>query len=356
MPTGIEWTEETWSPATGCSAVSPGCRNCYAARMARRLDGRGVGYDGTTKAKSSRLGAAAMWTGRVNWLPARLEVPLRWRRPRTVFVCSMADLFHEHLDFHRIAAVFGIMAATPHHTYQVLTKRAERMHAFFDWLASHSFPLSPGTRPLVSIAGDIPELIADYAKEELAGNTNGHLLERITAAKEWPLPNVWLGASAEDNKRLHQRLGYLMDTPAAVRFLSCEPLLEALDFEDGPTSPDSTMAPWSNLELGLIHWVIAGGESGAGSRPPHPAWFRKLRDDCAEAGVAFFFKQWGSWAPLETWSKAGIATAAELAIRRRELEDGVEMVCVGKAKAGRRLDGKLHEELPTTKEDTDAKT
>lgn len=313
MPTGIEWTEETWNPATGCSPVSPGCRHCYAARMARRLDGQGVGYDGTTKAAEagSRM-ASAYWSGRVNWLPHRLEVPLRWRKPRRVFVCSMADLFHEELPDEHIYRVLSVAARTPQHTYQILTKRPRRMLE----LLGHRY--LPGAMWDAAVkAGDVsapPDVL-------------------------WPLPNVWLGVSVEDQKRLDARLHYLMETPAAVRFLSCEPLLEELDFEDGPTSPDSTMAPWSRLELGSIHWIIAGGESGAGARPPHPAWFRKLRDDATEAGVAFFFKQWGAWAPY-------IESLHSRSHRREELEAGVEMVCIGKKRAGRKLDGRTWDETP----------
>jgi protein gp37 len=303
--------------------------------MARRLDGQGVGYDGTTKASEagSRM-AGAYWTGRVNWLPERLEVPLRWRKPRSVFVCSMADLFHEELSFPQIAAVFGVMATTPRHTYQVLTKRASRMLEFFDWLEGGAS--SPAS------------IVADHADEELI-NLGRPVWERdIELAPAWPLPNVWLGVSVEDQKRLYPRLHHLMDTPAAVRFLSCEPLLGPLDFEDGPLSPESTMGTWSNLELGSIHWIIAGGESGAGARPPHPAWFRKLRDDATEAGVAFFFKQWGAWAPY-------IESLHSRSHRREELEDGVEMVCIGKKRAGRKLDGRTWDETPS-KEDSNGKT
>lgn len=353
MPTAIEWTEETWNPATGCSMVSPGCRHCYAARMARRLDGQGVGYDGTTKASEagSRM-AGAYWTGRVNWLPERLEVPLRWRKPRSVFVCSMADLFHEHLTNERIAAVFGVMAATPHHTYQVLTKRAERMLSFFDWLNAETRRAG---------LGDVRRLIARYAKEELIGlplSAGGYrrrleLLERIVPATEWPLPNVWLGVSTEDQRRLEERIIYLVETPAAIRFLSCEPLLEALDFNTEALEPPPT---WDRGGiLGELEWIIAGGESGAGARPPHPAWFRKLRDDATEAGVAFFFKQWGAWAPY-------IESLHSLSHRREVLEAEVHgedgdavMVCIGKKRAGRRLDGRTWDETPTT-EDSDGKT
>lgn len=353
MPTGIEWTDETWNPATGCSMVSPGCHHCYAARMARRLDGQGVGYDGTTDplGRTASVMSGAYWSGQVNWLPERLEQPLRWRKPRRVFVCSMADLFHEELSFERIAAVFGVMAATPRHTYQVLTKRASRMVAFFDWLERQEEPA---------------DLIVQRAAWEEGARLPLHPIKETLRSYPWPLLNVWLGVSIEDQRRLEERLHHLMETPAAVRFLSCEPLLGELDFEDGPLSEEraaaigwpclgSTMGTWSNLELGVIHWVIAGGESGIGARPLHPAWVRKLRDDTTAAGVAFFFKQWGTWAPY-------ISSLHSLSHRREVLEAEVHgedsdavMVCVGKKRAGRRLDGRTWDETPTT-EDSDGKT
>ncbi|MGZ4414223.1 MAG: DUF5131 family protein [Gaiellaceae bacterium] len=218
---GIEWTEATWNPVTGCSKVSPGCAHCYAETLSRRF-GR------TTKP----------WTpehARENVVAHadRLGQPTRWRRPRMIFVNSMSDLFHELVPVDFVRRVFDVMTSTERHTFQVLTKRPERALAIAD-------------------------------------------------ALEWP-PNVWLGVSIE-NSRFTYRADVLRQVPAAVRFISAEPLLGSL-FESG-----SRRAP---LELAGIDWLIAGGESGYGYRPVHVEWVRELREVCAALGVAFFFKQWG---------------------------------------------------------------
>jgi protein gp37 len=256
----------------------------------------------------------------------------------------MADLFHEELELGRIAAVFGVMAATPRHTYQVLTKRASRMADFFGWLELQS----ERTRKTV------PQLLAEHTATELG--------QMVPMATEWPLSNVWLGVSIEDQRRLEERLPYLMDTPAAVRFLSCEPLLGPLDCHnetnaggedyDWLTGENYQWRDGSPERLPLrpsLDWIIAGGESGAGARPSHPAWFRKLRDDATEAGVAFFFKQWGAWAPRRP---AILTTAIEERIITDAGGGDVLMRCVGKTKAGRELDGRTWEEMPATMDDT----
>ncbi len=231
---GIEWTHSTWNPVTGCSKVSPGCAHCYAERLSLRF-------------RSSRK----------PWLPAnaaenvvlhpeRLDQPLRWRRPRLIFVNSMSDLFHEQVPLSFIEQVFEVMTEADRHVFQILTKRHER---------------------LVELA---PSLV-------------------------WPR-NVWMGVSIE-NRRWAERADALREVPAAVRFISAEPLLGSL----------------ADLDLSGIDWLIAGGESGPGHRPVRPEWVRELRDACREQSVPFFFKQWGG-----IRSKTG----------------------------GRRLDGKLHSQLP----------
>ena len=219
--TAIAWTDATWNPVTGCTKVSPGCDHCYAERFAERW--RGVpghayehGFDVTLR-------------------PERLDQPLRWTRPRRIFVNSMSDLFHEDIEDNYIDLVFRVMAEAHWHTFQVLTKRPGRMRAF---MARHRFHTDDGRPPF--------------------------------------LPNVWLGASVESNAQ-RGRVGTLLGTPAALRFLSLEPLLGPIDA----------------LLLDGIGWVIAGGESGPGARPMDPAWVRAIRDQCARAGVPFFFKQWG---------------------------------------------------------------
>lgn len=234
----IEWTEATWNPVTGCSEVSPGCAHCYAKTFAERF--RGVpghpyerGFDLLLR-------------------PERIDQPLHWKRPRLIFVNSMSDLFHEDVPDDFIKSVFRVMAQADWHTFQVLTKRSDR-------------------------------------------------LARIADELDWAA-NIWMGVSVE-NQRWTTRIDDLRRVPAAVRFLSCEPLL-------GPLS----------LDLAEIQWVITGGESGHGARPMKPEWVRAIRDQCAASGVAFFFKQWGAYD-----------------------ERGIRL---GKHASGRMLDGRTWGEMP----------
>jgi protein gp37 len=212
----IEWTEATWNPVTGCSKVSPGCANCYAETLSLRY-----GY-------SKLPWTPANAEQNVVLHPERLDQPRKWKRPRLIFVNSMSDLFHELVPWDYIDRVFDVMEQCPRHTFQILTKRPERMRA---------------------IARVVP-------------------------------PNVWLGTSIE-NDRWVKRADFLRETPQAIRFLSLEPLL----------------GPLPSLDLTGIDWAIVGGESGAGHRPIDPQWVRDIRDRCLEAGVAFFFKQWGGITP-----------------------------------------------------------
>lgn len=298
--TRIEWADKTWSPIIGCTRVSPGCDRCYAINTARIRSGNpnpkvSTAFAGTVE----RTAAGLDWTGQVNLLEDRLAEPLRWRKGYRVFVNSQSDLFHPAVPDEFIARVFAVMAATPQHTYQVLTKRHGRMRAL---LSS-----------------------ADFQWKVFDRQAPGERMHTGPAAG-WPLPNVWLGVSVEDQKRADLRIPALLDTPAAVRFLSCEPLLGPIDL-DGPIVPgrgrpkltywltgrpywDETKATTTNTGLTMtplstgprIDWVIVGGESGPGARPMHPDWARSLRDQCVGAGVPFLFKQFGQWgldAPLD---------------------------------------------------------
>jgi len=221
--TAIEWTESTWNPVTGCTKVSRGCDNCYAERFSERF--RGVKGHPYEQGFDLRL-----------W-PDRLEIPLRWRRPRTIFVNSMSDLFHKDVPDRFISAVFDTMERADWHVYQVLTKRSS--------------------------------LLAKYVNRRY---------------KSSPVPpHIWLGVSVEDRDAM-VRIRHLRAANASIRFLSLEPLL----------------GPLGKLELDGIHWVIAGGESGPGFRPVKEEWLCEIRDRCVEAGVPFFFKQWGG-----RWPKAG---------------------------------------------------
>ncbi len=247
--TSIEWTDATWNPVRGCIKVSPGCKFCYAETLAERF--RGVPGNPFEHGFDPRM------------VPEKLHDPLRWREPRRVFVNSMSDLFGEFVPDEYLAAVFGVMAAAPRHTFQVLTKRAERMSSWRGW--RHSNPL------------DWIACMADEALEEQGLPRTERVVHFAPGrgARTWPLPNVHLGVSVEDRKHGLPRVEALRTVPAALRFLSIEPLLEDL----------------GELDLRGIGWVIVGAESGAGHRPMEESWVRSIRDQCATAGVPFFYKQ-----------------------------------------------------------------
>jgi protein gp37 len=259
----IEWTDATWNPVRGCTKISPGCKHCYAERFAERF--RGVVGHPFEQGFDPRV------------VPEMLAAPLRWKRPRLIFVNSMSDLFHGNVPSDYIAAVFGVMAAAPRHTFQVLTKRADRMHSWFKWAARRD-RVGDGIHCAVTEAFGVPALNAYMTRndsDELDGR-RGEFDHLIDEAPEWPLANVWLGVSVENDFYTH-RIEDLQATPAAVRFLSCEPLL----------------GPLPDLNLDDIHWVIVGGESGPGARPMNPDWVRDIREQCRRSQVPFFFKQWG---------------------------------------------------------------
>lgn len=280
--TPISWTHRpgtrgrSWNPIQGCAMVSEGCRNCYAMRQARRfaLDGWSKGLVNLKTGK---------WTGETKFAAHKLDEPFHWKDPSTVFVNSMSDLFYEGFTNEQIAAVFGIMAATPQHTYLILTKRAKRMREWFAWLNDST---SHGKDTCA-------EICRREASKVDSVNVEGY-------DTRWSLPNVWLGVSVENQEAADERIPDLLATPAVVRFLSCEPLLEAVDlrhvqhnreFEvDALTGDHGVHRPLAGRGP-RIDWVIAGCESGPGARPCDVAWLRSLRDQCAAAGVPFFLKQ-----------------------------------------------------------------
>jgi protein gp37 len=248
----IEWTDATWNPVTGCTKVSPGCDHCYAYTFAERW--RGV--DGHYFAGGFDM----------QLRPEKLGLPLRWRRPRRVFVNSMSDLFHATVPAEYIAEVFAVMAATPH-TFQILTKRHGRMR---------------------SLLGD-PEFRAMVQSESATLAHEGVVVDGPNNPWDtWPLHNVWLGVSVENQRWADLRIPALIETPSWIRWLSCEPLIGPVDLD--AADRDAT-------HDGGIDWVVAGGESGAGARPVDAQWVRSLRDQCTDAGVPFFFKQWGGRSP-----------------------------------------------------------
>ncbi|MGV2188802.1 DUF5131 family protein [Agrobacterium vitis] len=285
--TKIEWTDATWNPITGCSVVSPGCTNCYAMKLAGTRLKHHPSREGLTRDTK----AGPVWNGKVRFNREWLTQPLQWKRPRMIFVCAHGDLFAEGVPDDWIDQVFAVMALAPHHTFQVLTKRPERMREYIRQIPSRT-----------------PH-IAKWAAWHWGGNDPDAIYDDVVHAMSAPLKNVWLGVSVEDQPRAEQRIPILLDTPAAIRWISAEPLLGGLDLRKLPSvifaaninaltgtlrwggGPTETGGP-------RLDWVVAGGESGRNARPMHPDWARSLRDQCATAGVPFLFKQWGEWAPV----------------------------------------------------------
>lgn len=275
--TGIEWTDATWNPVVGCSLQSPGCTNCYAQRMAGRLARMGSPiYEGLTRPSK----AGDVWTGKVevsNW--GQVIKPLAWRRPRRIFVNSMSDLFHPALPDTVRDQVFAVMALCPRHTFQVLTKRPDVMRRYV--VERHS--------------RNEVELAAEPIRRGIEALGGKHMFP-------WPLPNVWLGVSVEDQARANERIPDLLATHAAVRFLSCEPLLGPVDLANikppgmGHGDAHGWSAIWRDNKLGRawIDWAIVGGESGHGARPMRAEWARDLLRQCEAAAIPAFMKQTGS--------------------------------------------------------------
>lgn len=272
--TDIQWTDATWNPVRGCSRVSAGCVNCYAEKVAVRFGGHGLPYEGLT--------TDGRWNGTVKMVPEHLADPLRWKKPRRIFVNSMSDLFHESLGWDDIAAVFGVMAFAQHHVFQVLTKRPERAREFFDRFYRND--------PVMCVRW-WKNAALDFLRVHAANVSFG--IRNRPSADTTPLPNVWLGVSVENQASADERLPQLLATPAQVRFVSAEPLL-------GPVE----MLPWllqrhdcwsgPTKECSRVNWVIVGGESGGDARPCDVGWIRSLVAQCKEAGVAAFVKQLGS--------------------------------------------------------------
>ncbi|MDE0458069.1 MAG: phage Gp37/Gp68 family protein [Chromatiales bacterium] len=258
--TSIEWTDATWNVITGCSRVSRGCGGpdgggCYAERLAATR----LRYHPSRKGLTDPDGR---WTGEVRFNGQWLDQPMRWRRPKRIFVCAHSDLFHDAVPREWIDSVFGVMALCRRHVFQVLAKRPRRMRRYVEE------KLCDERDMMESIAASVWDISPEY-------------LDVIDESlSEWPPPNVWLGRSVEDQPTADQRIPLLTETPAAVRWISAEPLLAPID-----------------LRGAGLDWVVVGGESGPNARPMDPEWVRHLRDQCAAADVPFFFKQWGSRTP-----------------------------------------------------------
>jgi len=358
--TKIEWTDATWNPITGCSVVSPGCTNCYAMKLAGTRLKHHPSREGLTRDSK----AGPVWTGEVRFNPDWLDQPLRWKKPRMIFVCAHGDLFAPGVKDEWLDQIFSVMSMAPQHTFQVLTKRPERMRDYLTGkLLEHRFAATQ-----VKFKFPIP------------------------SPSRWPhmpLPNVWLGVSVEDQQRADERIPILLDTPAAIRWISAEPLLGPVDltrinqpndgfgpywinaleageagwFHDEGATIRTAADPLAFSGLARLDWVVAGGESGDGARPMHPDWPRALRNQCAVTGVPFLFKQWGNWlgGEWEDLGDQGHLKAADrdghyVPYRRRDKHehwfepdhwpDGPGAVRMHKADAGRLLDGVEHNGFP----------
>lgn len=304
MSTGIEWADETWNPLVGCSKVSEGCDNCYAIGASARMiaNPKVDAYGGTVEDGD--------WTGALNLLHDRLDQPLRWKRPRRIFVNSMSDLFHPDVPAEFQAKVWATMSMAPQHRFMILTKRPRQMQ----FVEHPAFRLEVNAERLrrgVSVLPDSALPDGSYS---------------------WPLRNVWLGTSIELDKYTF-RADYLRTTPAAVRFLSLEPLL----------------GPLPSLDLTGIDWVIVGGESGSNARPMHPDWVRNIEELCHTAinppqYIPFFFKQWGAWAP---WTGESGVDMSWVPPADGAVAGTVRMARVGKRAAGRVIDGRTWDEEPS---------
>lgn len=329
--TGIEWTDATWNPLRGCARKSPGCMNCYAELVAFRFNGEGLPYEGL-------IGDHRQWNGKIKLVPEKLLEPIQWTRPRKIFVNSMSDLFYEAVPVDFIDKVFAIMALAKQHTFQVLTKRPEVMKTYMQGIAR------------------APERLV------LAAESMGLVL----ALPDIPLPNVWLGVSVENQEWANKRIGLLLTTIAAVRWISLEPMIGRVNLTilerawGGHVYIDNALDGFRATKVGgaygaKLDWVVLGGESGDKVRIMKADWVRKVRDDCAKHGVSFLFKQWGEYLeamhpdcppgpPLKDWvwedgKPFAKGDHREIPLLRK----------VGTKHAGRTLDGVLHDDYPVAK-------
>ena len=335
--TKIEWADATVNAINGCSVTSPGCTNCYAMKLA----GTRMKTHPTRAGLTIESKTGPVWNGEVRLHEPALLQPLSWSKPRRIFWNAHGDTFHEAVPDEWIDRIFAVAALTPQHTHMILTKRSKRMREYFTKVR-----VCDGVCDSMSIVWDVAQNMA----------IEHGLLDRYQPTIR-VLPNVWLGVSVEDQTRADERIPDLLATPAAVRFLSCEPLLGPVDLTDltirvRPGEEPSGLAGLDALTgvhwdaedtiVGIygnpdprIDWVIAGGESGPHhARPMHPDWARSLRDQCAAAGVPFHFKQWGEW------RIADCELGAAPKVRDRDFWR------VGKKRAGRLLDGVEHNGMP----------
>jgi len=327
--TKIEWADATVNAVNGCSVVSPGCTNCYAMRLA----GTRLKHHPSRASLTQESKAGPVWTGEVRLNEEALLQPLKWKRPRRIFWNAHGDLFHDAVPDAWIDRVFAVAALTPQHTHMILTKRSKRMREYMSALVD-TFHASPDS---------MDERFGNLCVELTYSPCAAGAFEEVN----WPLPNVWLGVSVEDQIRADERREDFRATPAAVKFVSYEPALGPVDW-----------VGWS-----FVDQIIGGGESGPKARPSHPQWFRGTRDWCAANGVAYFHKQNGEWAPAipkpsETpgryammardphgWSYENPVLLDHYP-RQFTQFGSIVLEKVGKKRAGRLLDGAEHNGVP----------
>jgi protein gp37 len=332
--TSIEWATRSWNPLRGCSKVSDGCKNCYAISQANRFSGEGMPFEGLVHKKNGSLN----WTGKITFAEKALMDPYKWKEKERIFVNSMSDVFHDNVPEEYIRRIFDIMADLPRHTFMILTKRPKRML----------------------------QLMQKFSQEAMLYNDI------------FPLPNVWLGVSVENQLTANERIPLLMQTPAAIRFLSCEPLLGPVDLTNLDLGDQLTggygkrrilwdaLSGWeSQFEQGIlpepgriprvrisnpnnrIQWVIVGGERGHQSRPMHPHWVQSLLQQCLDSETAFMFKQYGDWTNP---AASGIPIESIRKARHYQFDDGISVWKIGRKRAGRNFYGESWDAYPDTSE------
>jgi protein gp37 len=325
--TNIEYLDATWNPVKGCSHASSGCDNCWAERQAARFGKKGEFFHGLTK--------NGAWTGKAKFYKKELLKPIHWKRPRRIGVCFMGDLFHESVPFEWIAQVFAVMAKARQHVFLVLTKRPQRMLEFIRWAGSRVCP---------------SECLYDYIEDDVKIDYERDIVS-------WPLPNVWLGTSIENQLEAKTRIPALLRCEAVLHYVSIEPMLGRIDLThlDVEAAGDPEWCQINALtgrqtDMGRpcqdiparLDWCVVGGESGHGARPTHPLWVYNLQYQCEKAWVPFFFKQWGEWMPVKgNFGRPGDP------IHYTEIDKNPQtMRRVGKKAAGNLIMGKAYQELP----------
>lgn len=337
----IGWCTRTLNPVVGCAKCSPGCEHCYAETMAVRLAAMEIEkYQIVTGPK---LGGGNGWNGNCYFDESTLEKPFHWKSPETIFVCSMGDLFHENVPFEWVDRVMAVIALNSHHKFIILTKRPERMREYF---------YTPGTCILVGIRQQIEKM--GYPDIGAVGKV---------------LPNLALGVTAENQEMADLRIPILLQIPAAVRFVSIEPMLSKIDFlhyknvlgnyainvfHDWLTGETGGNGKTYKEKENKLDWVICGGENGHGARPMEPEWVRNVRDDCQDARVPFFFKGWGEWLPDDQIDcnkfvyRKSHPGAPSWAIDKpcTHLSPGLHAFKVGSKKSGHLIDGVEYRQRP----------